>query len=86
MYKIVVHHRAAKYLKNLPENQKTRIKKKMNQLANDPFEFRGVKAMMGEWEGYRRIRIGDFRIIFWIDREKQTIYIDFIGARGDVYK
>jgi len=38
-------------------------KKALAQLAEDPFKLAGVKAMLGEWDGYRRMRVGDF-IIF----------------------
>jgi len=86
MYKIVVHHRAAKYLQRLSEKQRTRIKEALAQLAEDPFKLAGVKAMLGEWDGYRRMRVGDFRIIFWVDEDERIIYVDHLGARGDVYK
>jgi mRNA interferase RelE/StbE len=42
--------------------------------------------MVGEWKGYYRMRIGDTRVIFWIDHKLRTIYVDHIGSRGDVYK
>ena len=40
--------------------------------------------MQGEWEGYKRFRIGDLRVIFLMIED--TIYVDYIGARGDIYK
>ena len=86
MYKIVVHQRAAKYLKRLSKKQQTRIKRALFQLAEDPFKLAGVKPMVGEWDGYRRMRVGDFRIIFWVDKDERIIYVDHLGARGDVYK
>ena len=42
--------------------------------------------MLGEWKGYYRIRIGNVRLIFWVDQVKKIIYVDHIGPRGDVYK
>jgi len=42
--------------------------------------------MIGEWRGYYRLRIGSFRVIFWLDRKARTIYVDYIGPRGDIYK
>ena len=36
--------------------------------------------------GYYRLRIGDERIIFWVERQEVTIYVDHIGPRGDIYK
>jgi mRNA interferase RelE/StbE len=45
-----------------------------------------IKAMLGEWKEYYRIRTGDIRVIFWIEQKLKTIYVDHIGSRGDVYK
>jgi len=42
--------------------------------------------MAGEWRGYYRLRIGDIRVIFWPDLKTKTIYVDYIGPRGDIYK
>ena len=42
--------------------------------------------MAGEWIGYKRIRVGDFRIIYWIDKDENIVYVDHIGPRGDIYK
>jgi len=33
-----------------------------------------------------RLRIGDMRIIYSVDEDKQIVYIEVIGFRGDVYK
>ena len=85
MLKVVIHRRAASYLKRLPRDQKERLKKTLQELAHDPFQP-GVKAMVGEWRGYYRMRVGDLRVIFWLDQKNQTIYVDYIGPRGDVYK
>ncbi|MDQ1354049.1 MAG: mRNA interferase RelE/StbE [Acidobacteriota bacterium] len=86
MYRVVVHHRAANYLKRLPQPQKKRIKKLLHDLALNPSNHPNVKSMVGEWAGYRRFRVGDIRIIFWVENSEETIYVDYVGPRGDVYK
>ena len=86
MYKIVVHKRAAKSLKKASDPQITKLKDILIKLANNPHDYPRIKKMAGEWAGYWRIRIGVFRVIFWIDKTKKIIFIDHIGNRGDVYK
>ncbi len=86
IYKVIVHKRAVRYLKRLPESQRQRIKKSLKELEDGITDKVDIKAMAGEWKGYYRMRIGDARVIFWIDRKLRTIYVDHIGARGDVYK
>jgi mRNA interferase RelE/StbE len=85
-YKVVVHKRAARYLKRLPESQKQRIKQSLRKLEDGITDKVDIKAMAGQWKGYYRMRIGDTRVIFWKDKKLRTIYVDHIGARGDIYK
>jgi len=86
MSKIIVHRRAANYLKKLPQDRKNRVKKAIEQVGKDPLKLPGVIQMAGEWAGYHRIRLGNVRIIFWFDEENDIVYIDHIGTRGDIYK
>lgn len=86
MFEVIVHKRAAQYLRKLPKPQKESIKKVLTELRTKPLQKFNIKQMLGEWKGYYRIRIGNIRVIFWIDQEENTIYIDHIGPRGNVYK
>jgi mRNA interferase RelE/StbE len=86
MSKVIVHHRAAKYLNKLPKETKERIKLILKELEDNPLEQSNVKHRVGEWAGYHRIRAGKLRIIFWYDANDEVVYIDHIGTRGDVYK
>jgi len=86
MFRLVVHRRAARYLKRLPANRQAEIKSKLKELRERPTALEGIKAMRGEWKGYRRLRVGELRLIFWFDEDSRTIFVDHIGPRGDVYK
>ena len=86
MYRVVVHRRAARYLQQLPHAQKERLQSLLSDLALEPVRRPDVQPMVGEWKGYYRMRVGDVRIIFWLDTQAMTIYVDHIGPRGDVYK
>jgi mRNA interferase RelE/StbE len=85
MSRVVVHKKAAKYLISLPRPLRERIKDVLVQLSESPLTYSGVIPMSGDWAGYYRIRVGDFRIIFWLDKREDVIYVDHIGSRGDVY-
>jgi len=85
-YKVVIHKRVAKYLNKLSSKEKEVIKASLRKLEDGKFEELKVKKMYGEWEGYRRFKIGNKRVIFWLDEEEKVIYIDYIGARGNIYK
>ena len=86
MYALVVHRRAARYLGALSQDQQAKIKHVLNELRNDPLAVSGIKPMVGDWAGYHRLRVGNVRVIFWIDKDENVISVDHIGPRGDVYK
>ncbi len=86
MSTVIIHQRAAKYVRKLPHPQKSRVKKLLEQLQNDPLNQPQVRHMAGDWAGYYRVRLGNLRIIFWYETESDTVYVDYIGARGDIYK
>lgn len=83
MFKIVLHKNAAKKLAKLPGDFRSKIFKAIDLLSIDPY---AGKKLRGELEGSYRIRIGDFRIIYDIDRSEGLIIIHTIGSREDVYK
>lgn len=45
-----------------------------------------IRKLYGEWEGFYRLRIGEVRVLFSIDEEKEIIRVHAIGYRGDIYK
>ena len=84
--KLVVHLPAARYLRRLPADQKARIKNRLQELVADPLAGPDIVAMKGRWAGYHRLRVGNRRVIFFVDDQGQIIYVDHIGTRDDVYK
>ena len=86
MYKIVIHKRAASYLRRLPAPDKDRVKNALKAISDNPEGHHQVRQMLGEWKGYYRLRVGNYRVVFWIDNEAKTLYVDHIGPRGDAYK
>ena len=43
-----------------------------------------IKALSGEWDGYFRLRVGDFRVIFQITPD--AIVIVRVRHRSEVYR
>ena len=70
-----------KYLK-LSKKIQNQVKKALEEIYLDPHSG---KKLTGELEGEISYRIGNYRIIHYID-EKQNIWIETVGHRKDVYK
>jgi mRNA interferase RelE/StbE len=54
-------------------------------LARNPFAF---EALRGEFKGLRKIRVGDYRIVYRIDLEgaEKVVRLLFVAHRRSVYK
>lgn len=86
MADLVLHRRVQRYARRLPANIKESVKTSLAKLAEGPDNYPGVVSMSGQWQGYKRIRIGDLRIIFVYDESKETVYVDYLGPRGEIYR
>lgn len=81
--KILFVKSAEKELLHLNKNFGQRILKKIGLLKDDPYGQNSQKLEGGK--GYR-IRIGDYRVVYTINTEKQTILVIKVRHRKDVYK
>lgn len=71
-----------KDLPQIPKNMRERIRKAIEgRLLTEPGEYGG--PLKRGLQGYRKLRVGDYRIIYKIDEE--VIVILKIGHRREVY-
>jgi mRNA interferase RelE/StbE len=85
MYQIMFVSGLDKELKKIPKADQKRILNKVETLAENPFPS-GYKPLQGQLSGYYRIRSGDYRIVYSVNKEKVTILILKIGQRGSIYE
>ncbi len=81
--KILLVKSAEKELLSLNKNLGQRIFQKISLLTNDPY---GQNSQKLEGNKGYRIRIGDYRVVYTIDKENQTILIIKIGHRREIYR
>ncbi|MBN1903256.1 type II toxin-antitoxin system RelE/ParE family toxin [Candidatus Sumerlaeota bacterium] len=86
MYKILIHNKALKYYENLDKIKAKRINKAIEILSDDPFQSQHVKKLKGLLEGKYRFASGDLRIVYSVNTDNKTIFIEAIGSRGNIYK
>jgi mRNA interferase RelE/StbE len=83
-YKIEVSATAERQLKKIRREDKVRILRAILLLAGEPRPD-GCKKMSG-YDDLYRIRIGNYRVIYEIDRKRIIIVILKIGHRREVYR
>ena len=87
-WKIKLSSRAEKYYNKLDMDIKGRVKKELMHLNDfhSPIEHQQVRRLTGELNGFYRLKVGSYRIIFAVLKENNTIAVVNIAPRGDVYK
>lgn len=85
MYQIILHRRAVNFYNKSSDKQKNRISKAIDKLKENPLYDKDVKKLRGKLRGKHRIKIGHFRIVYLVDKERNRVIIESIGPRGDVY-
>lgn len=82
-YKIKWDSRALKDLKKIDQKKVKSILKKVGELAKNPLMGKPLK---GEFQDYRRLRVGQYRVIYSVIKKIITIQILLVGSPGSVYK
>ena len=82
-FKIKFTPEAAKFISKLhPENKKT-IKAAIKEIIKRPYLG---DELQGELSGFKSYKPKNYRILYKIDEQKESIHIYFIGQRKDVYQ
>lgn len=75
---------AVRALAALPKAIQKRIARRIDALAHNP-RPPGVKVLRGG-EGFLRLRVGDYRVIYRIEERRLVILVVKIGHRREVYR
>ena len=83
-YNAVFKPSVEKDLRSLPKSVIARVLRQIEALRKNPFSRQAVK-LTGAEQLYR-IRVGDYRVIYAVDKEAQEIMVHYIRHRREVYR
>lgn len=83
-YKVIFKPSVEKDLRSLPKSALDRVLKRIEALKQDPFPPQATK-LTGTWATHR-VRVGDYRVIYGVDKKKNQIIIHHVRHRREVYK
>jgi mRNA interferase RelE/StbE len=83
-YSVEASPRAEAQIKGLPKVDAKRIVAKLGQLAADP-RPPNLEQLTGS-PPFRRIRIGDYRVIYAVDDDDKTVIVARVRHRKDAYR
>lgn len=86
MYKVILLPEAEKSYRKLSSSDRShflRVAHALGSLKENPFQGKPLKHKL---KGQLSLRVGVYRIIYTIERQKITVCILDIGHRRDVYR
>ena len=87
MYKLFFLTSAQKEFKKLDFSIQKRVKSKLEILCTNPKLLENnIKALKGEYKGKFRLRVSEYRVIFYIKDKELIITIIRIAHRKEVYR
>ena len=82
-YEVIVERKARKALARLPSTAYERTMRAVNSLAEDP---RPRQSRSLEGRSGRRLRVGDYRVIYEVDDDLQEVYVAEVWHRQRDYR
>ena len=85
-YKLLFLKEAAEEFKKLDKAVQRIIKEKLEILAQNPELIKNnIKPLKGKYKGLYRLRVGNYRVVYRLNKEEITILVIRIGHRKDIY-
>lgn len=87
MMNIVYSEKAAKYLRKLAKTNAKLAQRMIVEIeayAENPIKHFDVKVLKGKFGDFKRLRVGDYRIIF--DEDVEIMHIYDIQHRREAYR
>ena len=85
MYQIDFTSSAESDLARLDAQIAQRVLNKLRWLAEN-FDVIKPEPLAGQWRGAFKLRVGDYRVLYTYDRQKQKLIVHFVRHRREVYK
>ena len=82
-YSIRIKKSAAKELARIPSADRVRVIRAIDHLKDHPHSGSSLK---GEYRGIRRIRVGDFRVLYEVSDKDLIILVIRVATREEAYR
>ena len=85
IWEIVLTKPAEKTRDKCPGEMRQRLDRCFEDLEKNPFHGSNIKALTGQLRGLYRYKVGDWRVIYRLFKEKMIVEIVAILPRGNAY-
>jgi len=85
-FAVIVTPEAEADISRLATSVQRRVLDRLDWLGTNADIFRHDALQGDEWKGCYRFRVGDYRIIYQLDRTSSVLTVLRVGHRSDVYR
>ena len=83
-YTVIETKEFKRRFEKLPPEVQQRIKNKIqNELIHEPYSY---EPYHGKYKGARKLRVGDYRVLFIVDEKKKAVVLFYVMHRGEEYR
>ena len=86
MYEVLLYPDAQAVYTSADKALSNKIARCLQQLEQTPLLHPNIKALKGDYAGYYRYRIGNYRVIYSVDEEIVKVLVVTIVKRGEAYE
>lgn len=83
-YRVSILPKAMKGLESLPAKDQSRIRNRIDELAEQPRPVGSTK--LAGYANWYRIRVGDYRVVYTIDDTGRVVVVLIIAHRRESYR
>jgi len=83
-YNVIFKPSVEKDLRSLPQSMMARVFERVEALRDDPLPRR-LLTLAGAEELYR-IRVGDYRVIYGVDKDNSQVVVHYVRHGRDAYR
>ena len=84
MFEVRLSRRARSYYERVPADTARRLDRAFESLETNPFGASDIKPLRG-MPGTYRLRVGDLRVVYEVDRKARVVSVLHILPRGEAY-
>jgi mRNA interferase RelE/StbE len=85
IHTIGIEPAAGRDLQRLDPVISRRVARKIDGLAKHPRAF-GTEELAGDLAGFRKLRVGDYRVVYAIDDVRLVVTVWAVGHRSRIYE
>jgi mRNA interferase RelE/StbE len=84
-YSVVLSFDAQEFFEEGSAALQRKLDRCFEMLKIDPHSHPNIKQLKGDLAGYYRYRVGDYRVVYYIDEEQKQVVVTVIAHRREVY-